>query len=244
MEIYKITCKINNKIYIGSTKLTKEKRWGDLSSSSSHLSCVRDGKNTPLYNDIRKYGTENFLLETIEMVGSDRHKAYKRETYWIKYFWDKLGENMIYNQFRASHGNSNWFVPHNPEMQKKAAQIRKEKYGTLNAKMITPEAMEKAKITKIKRYGRSGPIVSKKGKEIHDIKVSNKILDTFDNEILIGYNEVHNKLNNEGYNLTYWVTRRLVNGIISQKNIFKYPKLNNMKKRFKILNKKTRRNYG
>lgn len=44
MEVYKITCKINNKIYIGSTKLSKEKRWGDLSSSSSHLSCVRKEK--------------------------------------------------------------------------------------------------------------------------------------------------------------------------------------------------------
>lgn len=32
MEVYKITCKINNKIYIGSTKLSKEKMWGDLSS--------------------------------------------------------------------------------------------------------------------------------------------------------------------------------------------------------------------
>lgn len=30
MEVYKITCKINNKIYIGSTKLTKEKKVGRL----------------------------------------------------------------------------------------------------------------------------------------------------------------------------------------------------------------------
>ena len=89
MEVYKITCKTNNKIYIGSTKLSKEKRWGDLSSSSSHLSCVRKGKDTPLYNDIKKYGAENFVLETLEIITGDRHKAYERETYWIKYFWNK-----------------------------------------------------------------------------------------------------------------------------------------------------------
>ena len=67
MEIYKITCKINNKVYIGSTKLTKEKRWGDLSSSSSHLSCARDEIDKPLYNDIRKYGKENSLLTDCEV---------------------------------------------------------------------------------------------------------------------------------------------------------------------------------
>ena len=240
MEIYKITCKINNKVYIGSTKLTKEKRWGDLSSSSSHLSCVRDGKKTPLYNDIRKYGKENFLLETLEIVDGDRTEAYKKETYWIKYFWDKLGKDMIYNQFKGSHGNSNWSIPHDPKMQKKAALIRKERYGSLNAMMITPEAIKKAKQTKIKKYGRVGPIISDKGKKNHDIKVSNKILDTSDNQILIGYNEVCVKLNKEGYNLTFWMARRLANGIISHKNILKYPKLKNMKNRFKILNKRKR----
>ena len=153
MEVYKITCKINNKIYIGSTKLNKEKRWGDLSSSSSHLSCVRKGKDTPLYNDIKKYGAENFILETLEIITGDRHKAYERETYWIKYFWDKLGENLIYNQFKGSHRNSNWSVPHDKEHQRKAAKARQEKYGKTNAMMITPEAMIKAKQTKINKYG-------------------------------------------------------------------------------------------
>lgn len=237
MEVYKITCKINNKIYIGSTKLSKEKRWGDLSSSSSHLSCVRKGKDTPLYNDIKKYGAENFVLETLEIITGDRHKAYERETYWIKYFWDKLGENMIYNQFKGSHGNSNWSVPHNKENQRKAAKARQEKYGRINAMMITPEAIAKAKQTKIKKYGKAGPVMSEKGKKAHDIKVSNRILDTYDNEILIGYNGVYEKLNKLGYEMTYWVVRKLINGIISQKNILKYPEL---EKRFKILNKKKR----
>ena len=65
MEVYKITCKTNNKIYIGSTKLSKEKRWGDLSSSSSHLSCVRKGKDTPLYNDIKKIWGRKFCFRNI-----------------------------------------------------------------------------------------------------------------------------------------------------------------------------------
>lgn len=241
MEIYKITCKVNNKVYIGSTKLTKEKRWGDLSSNSSHLSCVRNGKHTPLYDDIKKYGKEMFELETIEKINCTRHELYKKEDYWIKKYWDILGENMIYNQFRGSHGNKNWKVPFSLENQRKAAKARKEKYGSPNFMTLTPEAIKKAKQTKIKKYGKVGVIVTKEGKKSHDIKVSNQILDTFDNQILIGYNAVKEKLNNEGYLLTYWVSRRLVNGIISKENILKYPKLNAMRNRFKILNKKTRK---
>ena len=238
MEIYKITCKVNNKIYIGSTKYTKEQRWGDLSSSSSHLSRVRNNDNRPLYNDIKKYGKENFILETIEIINGDRHEAYKREDYWIKKYWDLYGEEKMYNQYRGSHGNKNWTVPHIPKYQQKAAMIRKEKYGTSNAKMITKEAIEKAKITRFKKYGRYNKPLSKEKKEKHDIEVSNKILDTYTNNIIIGYKNVQILLNQEGYNLTYWISRRLVNGIVSQYNIKKYPELEKMKNRFIILNKK------
>lgn len=237
MEVYKITCKINNKIYIGSTKLTKEKRWGDLSSSSSHLSEVRNGTDTPLYNDIRKYGKENFILETIEIVDGDRHEAYKKEDYWIKKYWDKYGEKMIYNQFRGSHGNKNWSVPHNPEMQKKAAMVRKQKYGTSNAKMITKEAIEKAKQTKIKRYGNAGPNLSKEASDSRINKISSKILDTYDNSIIIGYKNVNNKLLNEGYNVNLWQVKDLIYKKMSKKSILKYFKDDKVIDRFKILGK-------
>lgn len=234
MEVYKITCKINNKIYIGSTKLTKEKRWGDLSSSSSHLSEVRDGTDTPLYNDIRKYGKENFILETIEIVEGNRHETYKREDYWIKKYWDKYGEEMIYNQFRGSHGNKNWSIPHNPEMQKKAAMIRKQKYGTSNAKMITKEAIEKAKQTKLKRYGSVSPLLSIEARNSQIRKISYKILDTLKNKIIIGYKEVFNELKEENYNITYWQTKRILENNNCKRILTKYPELKN---RFKILGK-------
>lgn len=233
MEIYKITCKINNKIYIGSTKFTKEKRWGDLSSSSSHLSRVRDGIDSPLCNDIRKYGVENFILETLEEVKENRHYAYEREAYWIKYFWDKLGENMIYNQFNGSHGNKNWSVPHNKECQKKAAQKRKEKYGSVNAMMITPEALQKAKETKIKKYGTIAPIISKEKRIMHNIKISNKFLDNVKGDVVVGYKGIFERLNSENYSLTYWQVRRLIEGKYCKKTLIKYPKLEN---RFILLN--------
>lgn len=232
MEVYKIICKINNKIYIGSTQYSKEKRWGDLSSSSSHLSRVRDGADSPLYNDIREYGAENFTLETLEKVTGDRHKAYERETYWIRFFWDKVGENNMYNKFNASHGNKDWIVPHIPEFQKRAKAAWIKKYGNTNAIMITKEAMEKAKKTKIERYGNAGPNLSEEAKESRRKKVSNKILDKKDGGIIVGYNEVNEKLKKEGYNITYWQTKRVLEKKNCKKILKIYPDL---EERFNVL---------
>jgi group I intron endonuclease len=231
MEVYKITCKINNKIYIGSTKYSKEKRWGDLSSSSSHLSRVRDGVNSPLYNDIRKYGVKNFILETLEEIEGNRHYAYQRETYWIKHFWNKVGENNMYNQFNASHGNKNWIVPHTPEFQKRARAAWIKKYGNSNAIMITKEAMKKAQKTKIERYGNAGPNMSLKAKESRRQKVSNKIFDNKNKDFLIGYNEVNERLQKEGYDITYWKTRRVLEKKQCNRTLKKYPEL---KERFEV----------
>ena len=58
--IYKITSKINNKIYIGKTTRNPEMRWKE------H---IRDSKNNnnniPLYNAFNKYGIDNFSFEVI-----------------------------------------------------------------------------------------------------------------------------------------------------------------------------------
>lgn len=224
MEIYKITCKINNKVYIGSTKLTKEKRWGDLSSSSSHLSCARDGIDKPLYNDIRKYGKENFKLATIEKI-DDKSKRFIRENFWIKKYWNELGKDMMYNKWDLANGNRDWSVPHNPEFQKKAAKIRKERYGNVNAMMITPEAMKKAKETKIKKYGTAGPNVSKEWRRIHDIKISNKFLDQVKGDIIIGHKGILNRLNEENYIITYWQVKRIMEKKYCKKILSKYPDL-------------------
>ena len=57
--IYKITNLINNKVYIGLTTETIEKRW------KNHISCVGKIKRH-LYNAMGKYGIENFTIEEID----------------------------------------------------------------------------------------------------------------------------------------------------------------------------------
>lgn len=78
--IYKITNKINGKIYIGETTSSLEQRWKD------HC---KDGKNgshnkSVLHDAIHKYGVDNFSIEQIDEV-PDEQRFEKETEYIIKY---------------------------------------------------------------------------------------------------------------------------------------------------------------
>ena len=76
--IYKITNTINDKIYVGKTHNSLEKRWKE------HLRDSVRFFNRPLYSAMRKYGTDCFKIELIEECARD--DAEQREKYWIKYY--------------------------------------------------------------------------------------------------------------------------------------------------------------
>lgn len=77
--IYKITNKLNRKIYIGKTMQTIGERF---------IIHCRDAqksyKNRPLYDAINKYGQHNFSIEVVEEC-SDLILN-EREKFWIEYF--------------------------------------------------------------------------------------------------------------------------------------------------------------
>lgn len=75
-EIYKITNKINGKTYVGQTKNPLKTRL------YSHLKKVREDSKLPIHCAIRKYGKENFLIETIESCKINELNA--KEIFWIK----------------------------------------------------------------------------------------------------------------------------------------------------------------
>ena len=60
MVIYKITNKVNGKIYIGQTVQKLKDRW------ANHKSDARNSGKTPLYKSMRKYGIDNFSIEIID----------------------------------------------------------------------------------------------------------------------------------------------------------------------------------
>ena len=60
MDIYKITNLINGKIYVGKTEGTYIKRF------ETHKYNAKSGKEGYLYNAIRKYGEDNFVVDKID----------------------------------------------------------------------------------------------------------------------------------------------------------------------------------
>lgn len=76
--IYKITNKINGKIYIGKTMFSVEKRWKE---HSLEFSKERNEKR-PLYLAMKKYGIDNFCIEQVEEC--EESILSEREKYWIE----------------------------------------------------------------------------------------------------------------------------------------------------------------
>lgn len=97
--IYKITNKINNKIYIGKTVTTEPQRW------QQHLFYAYNdiNKDCPyLCNAIIKYGKENFTREVIETV--DNSLLLEREKFWIDYY-GATDHNIGYNLAKGGQGH-------------------------------------------------------------------------------------------------------------------------------------------
>ena len=76
--IYKITNKINSKVYIGETIRTLKVRWNEHKSESY---TEGHGYSYHLHCAIRKYGAENFLVEEIEKCPDDQR--FIREHHYI-----------------------------------------------------------------------------------------------------------------------------------------------------------------
>lgn len=77
--IYKITCKPNNKIYVGQS-IDINTRWvahiRELNGNRHH--------NTKLQNAWNKYGSENFVFEIVEECSKE--KLNDKEKYWIAFY--------------------------------------------------------------------------------------------------------------------------------------------------------------
>lgn len=84
--IYKITNDINDKVYIGKTEFSLEKRWREHCND-----CFRErNEKRPLYAAMRKYGTKNFHISLIEETDNPEN----REKYWIEQYGSfKYGYN-------------------------------------------------------------------------------------------------------------------------------------------------------
>ena len=99
--IYKITNLVNNKIYVGQTVSSINKRFNDHLYNS--LAGFRDAPL--LSNAIKKYGKENFIVEMIEHC--ENEKLDEQEIYWI----NKLKSHYSYGHgYNISLGGQSGFL--------------------------------------------------------------------------------------------------------------------------------------
>ncbi len=86
LEVYKITNKINSKVYVGITVQGYKTRWFKHCSDAIHDSTF------PLHNAIRKYGIDNFQIEVIEVCNTIEELK-NREKYWISTLQSRNTQN-------------------------------------------------------------------------------------------------------------------------------------------------------
>ena len=78
--VYIIKNDINDKVYIGKTNFSIEKRWKEhLQEASKHRV-----EHRPLYYAINKYGADHFYIEKLEECSVENSSD--REIYWIEFY--------------------------------------------------------------------------------------------------------------------------------------------------------------
>jgi group I intron endonuclease len=95
--IYKITNKVNGKVYIGQS-VDIYRRWKQHKKIGQGLNETKyqRNKNDPLYRAINKYGVDNFNFEIIEEC--DKALLSEREIYWIDLLDSTTSHGNGYNQ--------------------------------------------------------------------------------------------------------------------------------------------------
>ena len=133
-KVYKYTCKVNGKVYIGQTKKSLKRRAN--SNGSGYVQCPHFG------NAIKKHGWENFVCEILE-DNLTLEEANELETKYIMEY-DSTNDKKGYN---ISFGGGNKSMPE--ITKKKISESNKGKYLSEETKRKLSESL-KGKVPWIK----------------------------------------------------------------------------------------------
>lgn len=148
MIIYKVTNKVNGKVYIGQTIRNLEiRKW-------EHLQCAKDGVKTHLYYAIRKYGEDNFTFEIIAEASS-KQELNELERYYIKKY------DSINNGYNMVDGGDNNVMFLDDIKQKHLESMRSE------------ETRKKISAT-LKKYRKEHPWTEEQKRKFAESKYGNK----------------------------------------------------------------------
>ena len=125
MYIYKITNKINNKIYIGQVyNKTIQDRF------KRHINEASEKSKSYIGRAIYKYGKENFICELIDTASSLK-ELNEKEKYWISYY-NSTNHNIGYNLTPGGDGGNTYLCKSKLELQEIKNKISKSNTGINN----------------------------------------------------------------------------------------------------------------
>jgi group I intron endonuclease len=161
--IYKITNRINGKVYIGETKEKNPiKRW------KGHLYTIRKGKGCPLLRAaIQKYGEENFSFEVIQECNIDERFIIEEQK--IKEY-NSLVPNG-YNVTIGGMGGGFKGKKHSEGTKKKMAKATSEQYASLSAE----RKEELRQILKNRSPQKRGTITEEYRQKMRNYKLGKKL---------------------------------------------------------------------
>jgi group I intron endonuclease len=143
--VYLITNTVTNKVYIGYTKYTLEKRW-----SQHYKKAIKSKINTPFYNAIRKYGIDAWICSIIEICTTVEQAKEQEKKHISTYDSYKNG----YNATLGGDGNHGMVMPE--ESKKKISQALKgipKNYNRMHGKKHANETRQKMRKPKVNKDG-------------------------------------------------------------------------------------------
>jgi len=186
-KIYKITNLVNGLIYVGCTINSLTHRFDE------HLyRCFKTDYKSKLYNSIKKYGKENFIIELIEEC--DLNVIYETEKKYI----EKL--NTFKNGMNSTLGGEGCLgYVHSPEIRKKISENTKNG-NSHKGKTYEELYGDRAEEEKLKRKENSewkGMTEEERKKRVENIKIGNRKKSKYSIELV---KEIKQKIN-EGFKI-------------------------------------------
>lgn len=136
--IYKITNKINNKIYIGFSTYSAEARF------KKHVSTAKCSKRqlSHFHKAINKYGSDSFIIETICSVLKNEENAEWIEDYFIN-LYNSMDKNVGYNMIMSqANGITKELRKKSMEEDWKNNPKREQQRKKMSERGKTPEALK------------------------------------------------------------------------------------------------------
>lgn len=120
MYIYKITCKVNNKVYIGQTTESLKQRF------SRHMGYQKNDHDTKFYRAVRKYGVDNFYIEMLDKAKT-KEDLDTLEEHYIKHY------NAIEDGYNTALGKIGGdTLSKNPNLPQIKEKLKLSKLGSKN----------------------------------------------------------------------------------------------------------------